>query len=97
MAISNVPLSGRPYEVVGQAQTTLQWWSVDLGIYSGPFEPPPVDAAMKKLLAKHNGEALLNIRFSVDQFLFPILALHRLHMKADVIRFGSPTDESKRR
>ena len=51
---------------------------------------------MEELRSRHSGQALVNIRYSLDQFLFPLCALHRLHMKADVVRFGSPTDEAKR-
>lgn len=96
IAIANVPVTGKPYEVLGQAETTKHWWSINLGLYSAPFGPPPVDETMRALIEQHKGDALFNIRFSVDQFLFPIFSLHRLHMKADVIRFGSRKDDTKR-
>ncbi len=96
LAVSNVPVDGRPYTVIGPGEATLYWWSFDSGLFSSPFGPPPIARAIDTVMARQKGEALLNIRYSVDRFLLPLFTLHRLHMRADVIRFGSPTDESKR-
>lgn len=97
MAVSNVPLGGtRVYRVVGQGNTVRTWFSIDLGLLSIPLQQPPLEQAMLDVQKKHDGEALLNIRHSIERWLFPGFTVHRLHLKADVVRFDAAPDQPKK-
>ena len=50
IAVSNVPLEGKKVEVLGNAETTIYWYAIDLAIFSIPIDRPPVNDAVKKLL-----------------------------------------------
>jgi hypothetical protein len=88
IATSNLPVEGRKYEVIGPAETTVSWWTLDLGIIGLPLADPPVDEAESRLINQNQGDALINLRYWTDRsmFLF-IINRHRFHLKADVIRF----------
>lgn len=86
IATSNVPLGNREYEILGTAETSTSWWSVDLGIIGMPLEPPPVDSAVQKLLNEKEGDALVNLRYSTDRSIFLFMTRHRFHLKADVVK-----------
>ncbi|MBX7058502.1 MAG: hypothetical protein K1X75_10595 [Leptospirales bacterium] len=88
IAVSNVPVEGRRFENLGEAQSTVSWWSFDTGIISLPLHEPPVDEAMRQLLTEKSGDALLNLRYWTDRSVFLLfLTRHRFHLKADVIKF----------
>ena len=86
IATSNVPLGNREYEILGTAETSTSWWSVDLGIIGLPLDAPPVDAAVQKLLSEKGGDALVNLRYSTDRSIFLFMTRHRFHLKADVVK-----------
>lgn len=94
IATSNIPLGNRPYEIIGTAETTVSWWSLDVGVVGMPLEAPPVDQAVQKLLQEKGGDALVNLRYSTDRTILLFLTRHRFHLKADVIRL---TPEPARR
>ncbi len=88
IATSNVPVEGRQFEVIGPAETTVSWWSVDLGIIGLPLSDPPVTLAERQLLDEQQGDALVNLRYWTDRSMILFLInRHRFHLKADVIRF----------
>lgn len=86
IATSNVPLGNREYEILGAAETSTSWWSVDVGVIGLPLDAPPVDAAVQKLLDEKGGDALVNLRYSTDRFIFLFMTRHRFHLKADVVK-----------
>lgn len=88
IAVSNMPVEGRKYEVIGPAETTVSWWAVDIGVIGLPLSDPPVNEAQSRLMDENQGDALVNLRYWTDRsmFLF-IVSRHRFHLKADVIRF----------
>ena len=88
IATSNLPVEGRQFEVIGPAETTVSWWTLDLGIIGLPLSDPPVSEAESRLVNQNEGDALINLRYWTDRsmFLF-IINRHRFHLKADVIRF----------
>ncbi|MDH5655289.1 MAG: hypothetical protein OEZ34_05245 [Spirochaetia bacterium] len=88
IATSNIPLEGKGYKVLGPAETTLSWYSLDMGFLGIPFGTPPVDRAQQILLKKYNGDALINLRYWSDRSIFTILTRHRFHLKADVVKLG---------
>ncbi|MBR33612.1 MAG: hypothetical protein CMN77_20090 [Spirochaetaceae bacterium] len=83
---SNIPLSGKNYRVVGNGQTQVDWWSLDLGLVGLPLEEPPIDRAVQELIDQHNGDALINLRYSTDRFIFLFMTRHRFTLKADVVK-----------
>lgn len=88
-SVSTIPVETRRFEVVAPGEeTTLSWWSVDLGIIGLPLSEPPVARAEQELLDRSQGDALVNLRYWNDRsvFLF-IVNRQRFHLKADVIRF----------
>ncbi|MCB1174438.1 MAG: hypothetical protein KDK39_12780 [Leptospiraceae bacterium] len=97
IATSNVPVNGRTFKVLGPAETTVSWWSFNIGIIGLALNEPPVDQAEKEVLAQHEGEALINLRYWNDQSVFLFLTRHRFHLKADVIRFEAAPNNRNRR
>ena len=88
IAVSNVPVEGRQYEVIGPGETTVSWWALDLGIIGLPLSMPPVDEAQRRLINQNEGDALVNLRYWTDRSMFLFfVSRHRFHLKADVIRF----------
>ncbi len=89
IAVSNVPVEGRRFDVVGTAETTVAWWSLDIGVIGLPLSDPPVDLAQKQLLEEKGGDALINLRYWTDRSVFLLFTRHRFHLKADVIKFNN--------
>lgn len=88
IAVSNVPVEGRRFDVVGTAETTVSWWSLDIGVIGLPLSDPPVDVAQGDLLKEKGGDALINLRYWTDRSVFLFFTRHRFHLKADVIKFN---------
>ena len=92
IALSNVPVQGRTYRVMGAAETSVYWYTFDTGVVAFPLSGAPadrVDMAVKKLLNEKNGDALVNVRYSTDRFIILFISAHRFRLKADVIKFSS--------
>lgn len=86
IAVSNIPLENKEYEVIGPAETTVHWFAFDIAILGAPFSIPPIDKAVRTLLGGQKGDALINIRYSTDRFIFAFITMHRFHIQADVVR-----------
>ena len=97
LTTSNIPLEGRKYKVLGSAETSVSWFSIDLGIIGFPLSRPPVDEALKELMNSKGGDALINIRYSTDRMILTLVTLHRFHVKADVVKLEAapPPEETK--
>ena len=92
IATSNIPLEGRKYTVVGTGTVIEKWAGLDLGIIGFPLGPPPVDRAVERLLREKKGDALINLRFGTDKFIFLFfITMHRFHLTADVVRLEPET------
>lgn len=91
IATSNIPIGNREFEVLGTEETTVSWWSLDMGLIGLPLERPPVDVAVQKLLQEKAGDALVNLRYSTDRSIFLMMTRHRFHLKADVVKFKTPS------
>lgn len=87
IATSNIPME-RDYTVLGNAETTMSWWTFDVAIIGIPLSEPPIDAAMQKLLNEYDGDALINIRYWTDRTIFLFMTRNRFHLQADVIRLN---------
>lgn len=96
IAVSNIPLENRPYEVIGPAETTVTWWSFDIALLAFPFSHPPVDEAMQELLKQKDGDAMINIRYWTDRMILGPVTRHRFHIQADVVRLGGITNNRRR-
>ncbi|MEQ8353738.1 MAG: hypothetical protein RH862_19835 [Leptospiraceae bacterium] len=86
IATSNIPLTGKNYRIVGNGQSQVDWWSVDIGVLGLPLQEPPIDKAVQELIQAHNGDALINLRYSTDRFIFLFMTRHRFTLKADVVK-----------
>lgn len=87
IATSNIPLEGKQYTVVGTGTVVEKWVGLDLGIIGFPLGAPPVDKAVQKLLSEKKGDALINLRFGTDKFIFLFfITMHRFHLTADVVK-----------
>ena len=87
IAASNIPLEGRKFAVVGSGTVTESWGGVDLGFIGFPLGAPPVDRAVQRLLREKKGDALINLRYGTDKFIFLFfITMHRFHLTADVIK-----------
>ncbi len=84
---ANMPMEGRKFHVLGTAETTVSWWSFDLGIIGVPLGRPPVDEAERILLEEKGGDALINLRYFTDRTIILLLTRHRFYLKADVVQF----------
>lgn len=86
IATSNIPIGNREYEILGTAETSVSWTTLDIGIVGIPLEAPPVDQAVQKLLQEKGGDALINLRYSTDRSIYLFITRHRFFLKADVIK-----------
>jgi hypothetical protein len=88
-SVSNIPVDSRRFEVVAPGEeTSLSWWSLDLGIIGLPLSDPPVARAERELLKRADGDALINLRYWNDRSVFLLFVnRQRFHLKADVVRF----------
>lgn len=87
MVTSNVPVEGRPYTVLGPAETVVSWWSLDVAVVAFPLGEPPISDALNNLLKQKEGDALVNLRYATDRTIILFMTRHRFHLKADVIKF----------
>ncbi len=102
VAVSNVPIGNRSYEIVGSEEAEVAFWSLDLVLVGFPLSEPPVDAAEQWILAPYiqndNGAdyALINLRYWNDQSVYlGFLNRKRFVLKADVVRLAP--DNRRRR
>lgn len=92
IALSNIPLENRKYEVLGPAETTIRWFNFDIGLVGIPMSRPPVEKAMNNLLEEKGGDALINLRYWTDRTILFMITINRFHLKADVVKL---TDKKK--
>lgn len=88
VAVSNIPLEGVPYTVLGEDSVSVSWITLDVGIIAFPLKRPPVEQALQELMKKKGGDALINIRYSTDRMIFLPVTVHRFHVTADVVKLG---------
>ncbi len=86
LAVSSIPLENREYEVLGPAESNRGWLTFDIGILGFPLETPPIDKAMEDLLKDKGGDALINIRYHTEKWVFPFITYNRFFIKADVVK-----------
>ncbi len=92
LAVSNIPLENKPYDVLGPAEATKHWIAFDIGIIGVPLNAPPVDEAVKEVLGKYEGgNALVNLRYYTDTTVILFITLHTFHLKADVVKVKAET------
>jgi len=95
IAVSNIPLEGKNYKILGPAETRVSWVSLDFGILAFPLETPPIDRAMKQIMAKKGGNALINLRFSTYRAIYLFFTIHTFHLKADVVKLAEAKEAKK--
>ena len=86
LSTSNIPLNGKNYRIVGSGQTEVEWWVVDFGILGLPLKEPPIDDAIDSLMKQYEGDALINMRYSTDRYIFLFMTKYRFILKADVVK-----------
>jgi hypothetical protein len=86
IAVSNIPLEGSSYTFITTDQVLLTWYSIDFGLIGVPLAPPPVEEAQTRLLEKHGGDALVNLRYWSDRSIFLFMTRNRFSLKADIVR-----------
>jgi len=96
IAVSNVPVEGQTYTVLGPAEVTRSWWSFDAAVIAFPLAEPPVSLAVQDLLKQKEGDALINIRYWTDRTIILFMTRHRFHIQADVIRLDKKDKSEKK-
>jgi len=84
---SSIPVEGRKYTILGTAETTIRWISIDIGIIALPLSRPPIDEAERALISEKGGDALINLRYFTDRTIILPVTIHRFYLKAEVIKF----------
>lgn len=102
VAVSNIPLGNRSYEIVGTEEAEVAFWTLDLVLLGFPLSDPPVNAAEQQILAPYttSGDgaeyALINLRYWNDQSVyFGVVNRKRFVLQADVVRLA-PLDRRRR-
>lgn len=88
IATSNIPINFQKQEIqyIATDTVTTDWWVYDMGIFGLPLGDPPVDEALQTLLSRHQGDALVNIRYYTQRYVFLFLSRYSLTVKADVVK-----------
>jgi hypothetical protein len=90
LAVSNVPLENKQYEILGPAESSRSWITFDMGIIGFPLTSPPIDEAIQDLLTQKGGDALINLRYYTERWVFLGVNYNRFFIKADVVRINAP-------
>ncbi|MCS7205701.1 MAG: hypothetical protein NZ853_08385 [Leptospiraceae bacterium] len=88
IASSNIPINPAVTEIQYITTDTVRkdWWVFDVGVFGLPLEEPPIDEALKELQQKHEGDALINIRYYTQRSVFLMLSKNSIIIKADVVK-----------
>ncbi|AVQ13910.1 Uncharacterized protein XB16_3634 [Leptospira santarosai] len=87
IATSNVPVADRKYEVIGPVEGHKTWGTFDIAIIGVPLSEPPIDKVVTTMLTEKKADALINIRYWTDKYIFLFLTVNRLHINAEAIKF----------
>lgn len=87
IATSNIPVADRKYNVIGPVEGHKIWSTFDIAIVGIPLSEPPIDKVVTTMLAEKEADALINIRYWTDKYIFLFLTVNRLHINAEAIKF----------
>ncbi len=84
---SNIPIYPDAQDIRYITTDTIakSWYSFDIGILGFPLKEPPIDDAIQELLKKHNGNALINIRYYTQKSIFIFITKNTFVLKADIV------------
>ncbi len=63
------------------------WSTFDIAIVGIPLSEPPIDNLVTTMLAEKKADALINIRYWTDKYIFLFITVNRLHINAEAIKF----------
>nr|WP_228005190.1 hypothetical protein [Leptospira borgpetersenii] len=87
IATSNIPVADRKYNVIGPVEGHKLWSTFDIAIVGIPLSEPPIDKVVTTMLTEKEADALINIRYWTDKYIFLFLTVNRLHINAEAIKF----------
>jgi hypothetical protein len=92
---SNIPLNHNLQNIKYITTDTIKksWYNFDIGILGFPLQEPPIDEAIKELLSKHQGDALINIKYYTQKSIFLFITKNTLVIKADVVKIEKQENE----
>ncbi len=95
---SNIPLNYNIQDIQYIATDTVQktWWQFDIGILGFPLSEPPIDESLNELLRKHQGDALINIRYFTQKSIFLFMTRNLLSIKADIVKINPQQQSIKK-
>jgi hypothetical protein len=97
LAVSNVPLENKQYEVLGPAESSRGWIIFDIGILGFPLKSPPIDEVVSDLLQEKGGDALINLRYYTEKWILLGFTYNRFFLRADVVKMAAPDVNPKKR
>lgn len=88
---SNIPVNQNIQDIQYITTDIVQksWWQFDMGILGFPLGEPPIDQSINELLQKHQGDALINIRYYTQKSIFLFMTRNVFTLKADVVKINS--------
>ncbi|WP_078128657.1 LIC20211 family lipoprotein [Leptospira alexanderi] len=87
IATSNIPVADHKYKVIGPVEGHKIWSTFDIAIVGIPLSEPPIDNLVTTMLAEKEADALINIRYWTDKYIFLFITVNRLHINAEAIKF----------
>lgn len=87
---SNIPLQGKTYEKLGQAEGESSAYSI-LGIWQ--VNRTDIDGAIKQAVAAKKGDALINVTWQERTYWFILVGWHYLEVKGEVVKFTDEDDK----
>ncbi|WP_078125631.1 LIC20211 family lipoprotein [Leptospira alexanderi] len=87
ISTSNIPIVDRKYKVIGPVEGHKTWNTFDIAIIGVSLSEPPIDNLVTTMLAEKKADALINIRYWTDKYIFLFITVNRLHINAEAIKF----------
>ncbi|EPG72547.1 putative lipoprotein [Leptospira fainei serovar Hurstbridge str. BUT 6] len=87
LSTSTVPMADKKYTVLGPVEGMKYWITFDVAIIGIPLKSPPIDILLEELQKEKEADALINLRYWTDKYIFLFLTLNRLHISAEAVRF----------
>ena len=97
IAMSDIPLEGKEYQVLGPTTARGRWYTIDFGFLSFPLTSPPIDRVMEQARKSAGGNALRNIRFVQDEIVILFFKIHRFTLRAEAVLVTDPNIQKARK
>ena len=93
LSLSDIPLEGKEYHVVGPAEGRARWITIDMGLIAFPLSAPPIDRVLDQARKSGGGNALRNIRYTQDEIVILFVHIHRLYLRGDAVQVTDPDNQ----